>query len=596
MNFTRTHALVAFLLIPSVVTAQQGRPTPAEEVPAVEVLPAPASVSQGSVSILEPDVPRSPADGDAANSDIPPAPAPMTASDSADSYLNGVPPQTQRVDAEPYEVLLRGPIHEAFAIRNVAKVATQSISAKPPANVFEVIPSAKPKGNDVQWVPGYWNYFEDAGDFVWISGFYRDVPPGRKWVEGYWLESDKGFAWISGYWGSTTASEVILPEPPANKQVVPSSTSPNQDTFWMPGEWTYKNNQYTWTPGFWTKFHDEWTWQPTYFIDTTEGHIRVAGYWDYQPKYRGVPYTPVVFGEVPNNYEFVARYSIGAPIDLMLHLFAFNDARGYYFGNYYSQEASLAGYVPWYQLTTRGFPTADFLSYFNWKYRSLGVSFSDSINRYSTYFRSNPSEYSAQVANGTVALTPSRFGRNWDTIIRTIPASESSIQKQSSTEQLLAEQRRREQSRASEYEAQLRLQQARQSGQVVDAYGRPVNPSTGIAQNNSIRRAQPQPMAQSRLPSVSERTQASRYGGTPNTLQPTTTPQPTTLRDRIRSRIIAGPTVITPTIGGRVVAPPALIPPMVPPTLVPGFVPPGLVPPGISPRIPGPGIRFGRRR
>lgn len=573
-----------------VAFGQQGQPTPAEEVPAVELLPAPAPTLQDAVSILEAEKPTT------GERNTPPPPAPLAASDAANSFINGVPPQSMPIAGQPYEVLLRGPVHEAFAIREAVKVSAATIAARPPTNVFELIPGTKPKGNDVQWVPGYWSYFDDAGDFVWIAGFYRDVPPGRKWVEGYWLESTQGFTWISGYWGAQGESGSVLPEPPANRNDMPGSTSPSGETFWMPGEWSYVDSQYTWKPGFWTKFHDEWTWQPTYFIDTTEGYIQVSGYWDYQPKYRGVPYAPVIFAQIPNNYEFAPIYSIGKPLDVLLHLFAKENGRGYFYGNYYAQAALLAGYSPWYQLSPNTFPTSNLLSYFSWKYDASGISFSDSVNRYATFYKVNASERPGQDATANqllatkMVLSTNPFGKNWDSIVRAVPNTRASTTESSLADRRLLEQTRRSQNNISSYPSQLQSQQARQSGQVLDAYGRPLASGTNSL-SNSNRQLQPQPLAQSRLPTVSERTQASRYGGTPNVAQQPSAQQPTTLRDRIRSRIIAGPTMVAPTIGGRIVAPPALVPPIMPPTLVPGFVPTRIAPP-----VPAFAPRFGRRR
>ena len=585
-------ALFASLILFSSVTAQEGRPTVAEEVQAVDLLPAPnlgqsSNASQDAVSILEES-------GGARV--VPPTPTPANVNSPEQPPLNEVSPRLGQVANQPYEVLLRGPLHEAFAIGEIVKAPAQSIKASPPPNVFEIMPSGKPRGNDVHWVPGYWMYFEDAGDFAWVSGFYRDVPPGRKWVEGYWLETEGGYARVSGYWGSSQGSEAVLPEPPGNKTKTPNSNPPSSDTFWMPGEWQYVDNQYKWKEGFWTKFHNEWVWQSTYFIDTTEGYIRVPGYWDYQPKFRGVPFAPVLFSYIPNNFEFAPSVSIGAPLDLMMHLFARMNTRELFYGDYYSSGASLAGYLPWYQRSSEPFASANLLSYFEWKYRNQGISYADKLNQYASHFRSNPGERPGQTlgnANGTsVVLSPSRFGKSWDSIVQTSPTVRVNQPETKSTESLLAEQQRRQSQVAEEYRAQMQTQQARQSGQVLDAYGRPI-PSNGLSTNPSssaTRGIQPQPMAQSRLPTVSERTQASRYGGTPNTAVTPQIQQPTTLRDRIRSRIIAGPAAVVPTINGRIIAPPTLVPPIMPPTLVPGFVPPS-----ISPRMPVPGVRFRRR-
>jgi hypothetical protein len=56
----------------------------------------------------------------------------------------------------------------------------------PPPNVPEVPPDDKPAGDNIQWVPGYWSWDGDKQDFTWISGFWRNVPPGQLWQPGKW--------------------------------------------------------------------------------------------------------------------------------------------------------------------------------------------------------------------------------------------------------------------------------------------------------------------------------------------------------------------------------------------------------------------------
>ena len=52
----------------------------------------------------------------------------------------------------------------------------------PPAPVQEVPPDQQPQGANVQWIPGYWAWDDSRNDYIWGSGFWRDLPPGRHWV------------------------------------------------------------------------------------------------------------------------------------------------------------------------------------------------------------------------------------------------------------------------------------------------------------------------------------------------------------------------------------------------------------------------------
>src|SRR3954467_5100809 len=90
-------------------------------------------------------------------------------------------------DSSGMQVLTQGPVHEAFAEPVVYDPQPGPVIPKqPPAPIEEMPPEQKPEGEDVQWVPGYWACDDSRNDFLWISGIWRAVPPGRQWVAGYW--------------------------------------------------------------------------------------------------------------------------------------------------------------------------------------------------------------------------------------------------------------------------------------------------------------------------------------------------------------------------------------------------------------------------
>src|SRR5262245_21843660 len=99
------------------------------------------------------------------------------------------------------EVLGRGPLHEAYAQPWQPNPApNQAIGQKPPEPVPEEPPAEKPEGKNVQFIPGYWQFDTDKKDFVWISGFWREVPTGRRWVMGYWSDTAEGWRYVGGHW------------------------------------------------------------------------------------------------------------------------------------------------------------------------------------------------------------------------------------------------------------------------------------------------------------------------------------------------------------------------------------------------------------
>jgi hypothetical protein len=80
---------------------------------------------------------------------------------------------------EGVELLARGPVHEAFAEPIVDNPeGTLIISLQPPEAIDEVPPEYKPEGDNVIWIPGYWAWEDERKDFIWISGIWRNIPPG----------------------------------------------------------------------------------------------------------------------------------------------------------------------------------------------------------------------------------------------------------------------------------------------------------------------------------------------------------------------------------------------------------------------------------
>src|SRR5438128_1162920 len=75
---------------------------------------------------------------------------------------------------EGVEVLGRGPVHEAFAqpIEEGAPQAGPVAPKAPPEPLEEQPPEQKPEGEDVQWVPGYWQWDDERGEFLWVSGVW----------------------------------------------------------------------------------------------------------------------------------------------------------------------------------------------------------------------------------------------------------------------------------------------------------------------------------------------------------------------------------------------------------------------------------------
>ena len=108
----------------------------------------------------------------------------------------------QRVEApemKGLEVETRGMVHEAFAQPfELQPEAGPVVPKEPPPPVPELPPAQRPEGDNVQFLPGYWAWDADRNDFLWISGIYRNAPPGRQYVAGYWTQAPEGWRWVQG--------------------------------------------------------------------------------------------------------------------------------------------------------------------------------------------------------------------------------------------------------------------------------------------------------------------------------------------------------------------------------------------------------------
>ncbi len=263
--------------------------------------------------------------------------------------------QNQEVESEldgaGVQYLTRGPLHEAFATPyNSNPEPSETVQQEPPAPIEEVRPDLRPEGNDVQWISGYWAFDDEKKDFIWISGLWRDVPPKTRWVPGYWTEVENGFLRVSGFWSSAEADEIAyLPPPPESLEEGPSSPAPGENYFYIPGTWVYQSNDYAWRPGIWATQHEDWVWTPASYVWTPRGCIYRSGYWDYEPTYRGVVFTPVYYDQPvyrQPNYRYHPQYVVNTDLALLVHLFVGPRYRNYYYGNYYDAGFNNR-YVPW---------------------------------------------------------------------------------------------------------------------------------------------------------------------------------------------------------------------------------------------------------
>jgi hypothetical protein len=269
--------------------------------------------------------------------------------------------QQPAADQNGLEVLTRGPVHEAFAETITYDPDPGIVVPKaPPDPIEEIAPEQRPEGANVTWIPGYWGWDDERSDFLWVSGIWRALPPGRQWVPGYWGQSQQGFQWTSGYWADADANQIdYLPEPPATIEAGPNIAAPSADATWLPGSWIWQQNRYGWRAGYWTNGNQDWDWVPDHYVWTPRGYVYVDGYYDYSVPRRGIVFAPVYFNQglrTQRGFSYSPSTVINPGV-FVSHLFLRPSYGHYYFGDYYGANYASAGYSPWfsYQSSHRGY-------------------------------------------------------------------------------------------------------------------------------------------------------------------------------------------------------------------------------------------------
>src|SRR5262245_6625485 len=218
-------------------------------------------------------------------------------------FVSGLTPPVLFADepAKPadtdIQIDARGPVHEAYAQPHQNNSGpNQPVDQKAPEPIPEEPAAEKPQGKNVQWIPGYWQWDNDRKDFIWVSGFWRDVPPGRRWIMGYWTQTAGSNRWVSGHWAAEQEQDYqYVPDPPKNQDQGPTTPAPDEDSFYIPGTHFYGENGYSYREGYWAGVEPGMVWVPARYVWTPYGYSFTSGYWDYAFGARGLLFAPVYF-------------------------------------------------------------------------------------------------------------------------------------------------------------------------------------------------------------------------------------------------------------------------------------------------------------
>lgn len=255
--------------------------------------------------------------------------------------------------ADDVEVLARGPVHEAYAEPSEREPKPTPVIAKePPKPIEELPPDQKPEGDNVQWMPGYWQWDEERKDFLWVSGFWRNAPPDRMWVPGSWRKAADGWQWTGGFWSATKENKAqveYLPQPPAPlDDAGPTTPAPSADHVYVPGSWVYRE-RYVWRPGYYTDHRPGWVWCAAHYRWTPAGYLFIDGYWDYPLADRGVLFAPVYIPEAvyaAPSFVYTPSYVVQETA-LFGAFFCRRGFGSYYFGDYFAPSYASLGFSAW---------------------------------------------------------------------------------------------------------------------------------------------------------------------------------------------------------------------------------------------------------
>jgi hypothetical protein len=304
------------------------------------------------------------------------------------------PPDLEGVEAEAdanVDVLLRGPVHEAFAEQiNLDPQPGLVVDRQPPELIEEIPPEVRPEGDHATWIPGYWGWEEERDDFIWISGVWRTPPPGHRWVPGYWTEASAGYQWVSGFWLSADVGEVeYLPYPPESMERGPTGDPPSEDHVWVSGSWVHEEGRYQWQPGYWTQGHDNWMWIPSRYAWTPRGAVFVRGRWDHRLSGRGMLFAPVHFrGDAASQTSLrLTPSTLVNAQQMMLHMFVRPDHGHYYYGDYYGEQYAEAGFHPVFQFNDGRRQVDPLFGYYRWYFGRQGTDYAERLTGWHRYFQ-----------------------------------------------------------------------------------------------------------------------------------------------------------------------------------------------------------------
>lgn len=202
------------------------------------------------------------------------------------------------LEANNIQVLKEGPIHESFVTQEFGNYILEVVPYQPPPNINEEPPPPQSETSGAIWIPGYWYWSRDEGDFIWVSGVWRKPPLHHHWIQGLWMNYQFGWVWLKGFWSKAVESELVyISEPPPDplNENVPLPPSPADSYIWIPGYWDWQSDSqaYRWLSGRWSLIGQQLQYVPAQYYWREKGYFLVPGFWDWTLEERGAAFADI---------------------------------------------------------------------------------------------------------------------------------------------------------------------------------------------------------------------------------------------------------------------------------------------------------------
>ena len=150
----------------------------------------------------------------------------------------------------------------------------------------------------MDWIPGYWAWDDERADFLWVSGIWRALPPGRQWVPGYWGRAENEEHNGSPATGATPRRmkwNTLRSRPQTLEEGPNIELPPDAEHIWAPRLLGLEPERDLPGTGLLGGGSAKLALDPRPLCLVAASYVFIDGYYDYSVARRGVLFAPVYF-------------------------------------------------------------------------------------------------------------------------------------------------------------------------------------------------------------------------------------------------------------------------------------------------------------